>query len=150
MSLEKLKNKFMEAYGGRKTEFTPFEENERFPHEKLSSALKLESTSIFYFISMTCSTCMRLIPELARFNGTKRFILVTDGDAEETEDMREYFGFDFPIYSFLDDYDVQFNVPITPFIYVVDADGRVLEYGNGEQLDQVAHLLSNEGVSHAK
>ncbi|MBD3919297.1 hypothetical protein H8B09_11075 [Paenibacillus sp. PR3] len=149
MSLEKLKSKFMEAYGGRKTEFTPFDENERFPYEKLSPTPKLESTSIFYFISMTCSTCMRLIPELARFNGNHRFILVTDGDLEETEDMREYFGFDFPIYSFLEDYDDHFNVPVTPFVYVVNTDGQVLEYGNGEQLDQIAQALNSEGDRNA-
>lgn len=148
MGLEKLKSKFMEAYEGRKTQFVPFDENDRFPYEKLSLT-NIESTTIFYFISMTCATCMRLVPELKRFNGNNRFILVTDGDQDETDDMRDYFGFDFPIYSYLEDYDVEFNVPVTPFVYVVNADGQVLEYGNGEQLDQIAQALNSEGDSNA-
>ncbi|PWW04731.1 hypothetical protein DFQ01_10612 [Paenibacillus cellulosilyticus] len=150
MALEKLKSKFMEAYEGRKTQFVPFDENDRFPYEKLSLAHKLESNTIFYFISMTCATCMRLVPELRRFNGNNRFILVTDGDQEETADMREYFGFEFPIYSYLEDYDEHFNVPVTPFVYVVNADGQVVEYGNGEQLDQIAQVLNSEGDTNAE
>ncbi len=87
------------------------------------------------FTSINCSVCGTTYPHIKEFNESRedvQIVLVSQGSYEETKKMVRDQGFSFPVL-ILDDNEFEviqkFQVPGTPFFYLIDKNGEVRSLG---------------------
>jgi len=101
------------------------------------------------FLSMYCSICMNLLPELVRISPriAERFTLCISGTPEEINEIREHFDFKFPVVSLrTKDLEDKYRVLMTPFLYAISAEGMILGTGTSDVYEEfIAFVDSMEG-----
>ncbi|MFD0587314.1 hypothetical protein ACFQZE_04835 [Paenibacillus sp. GCM10027627] len=65
----------------------------------LEADLQLAETTVICYLSLTCASCITLIPELSAFASTfaGQFMMLCNGTPEENAVMASHFQFPFPV-----------------------------------------------------
>ncbi|MCX7680441.1 MAG: redoxin domain-containing protein, partial [Anaerolineae bacterium] len=85
-----------------------------------------------------------MYPHLRAFSAAHRevqVVMVSRGSAEENRRMAEEQGFDFPVLVWDDAVAREYRVPGTPFFYVVDEAGVILNKGFANTREQLEALV---------
>ncbi|WP_159885810.1 thioredoxin domain-containing protein [Paenibacillus puerhi] len=141
MSLTDLKKLF--AKENRKAKQLPYGKDELFPSDLISHFPSTENYLIG-FLSLGCSFCAKLLPKLQEFvaNLDHEFILVTDGEPEENEEIKKFYNFSFMVISY--ENFSSFRVTKTPFFYKIGNGNKVI---SGFQIDTIEELLKLRELS---
>ncbi|EGL16364.1 MULTISPECIES: hypothetical protein [Paenibacillus] len=88
-----------------------------FVHEELPLDLMTVPDAMVGFISLTCKSCIELLPEVKDFTEayTGTFILASSGSAEENRMMADSLEFMFPVLTVSDDVKNQYGIKSTPY-----------------------------------
>jgi len=99
------------------------------------------------FSSTHCPACMEMYPHLRAFSENRpdvQVVMMSQGSADENQQLVEAQGFAFPVLPVLD-WDkkvmVDYQVPGTPFFYVIDGEGMVINKGFANTLEQLKELI---------
>ena len=99
---------------------------------------------LLVFASPHCPACREMYPHLKAFSETHpdmRVVMVSNGTVEENRQLVEEQGFDFPVLGWEDDVAGAYRVPGTPFSYVIDGAGMVVNARFAGSLEQLEALV---------
>jgi methylamine dehydrogenase accessory protein MauD len=102
-------------------------------------------TVLLAFTSLRCPACEPLYPDLAVFadtNHSVQLIVVSQGSLDENRRLVEQEDLGFPVLIWEDSLVAQYEVPGTPFFYLVGGDGVIVEKGVATTLAQVEELVA--------
>lgn len=100
------------------------------------------------FSSTDCLYCKEFWPEIKEFQEKYpeiKIIMISKGTDEENLIMIEENGFDFDVLHWNQDVVQSYQVPGTPFIYLIDEDGNVQISGFSENLQEIEQLIQKGG-----
>jgi len=103
---------------------------------------------LLVFSSTTCPACQQMYSHLKAFSETHRdvrVVMISRGSAEENRQLVEEQGFAFPVLSWDDAVAQAYQVPGTPFFYVIDGKGMIANAGFANTLAQVEALVASGG-----
>jgi len=103
---------------------------------------------LLVFSSMKCPACAEVWPHLKTFNEREediRVVMISHGTVEENRQLMEEQGFDFPVLAGDDAIARDYQVPGTPFFYVIDGDGVIANAGFAGTLEQLEALVESGG-----
>jgi len=98
------------------------------------------------FSSTHCRACMEMYPHLRAFSESQpdvQVVMISQGSTEENRQLAQVQGFAFPVLPVLDWGDrvmVDYQVPGTPFFYVIDREGVIANRGFANTLEQLKEL----------
>ena len=98
------------------------------------------------FSSTHCRACMEMYPHLRAFSESRpdvQVVMISQGSTEENRQLAQMQGFAFPVLPVLDWGDrvmVDYQVPGTPFFYVIDREGVIASRGFANTLEQLKEL----------
>ena len=98
------------------------------------------------FSSTHCPACTEMYPHLRAFSESRehvQVVMISQGSAEENRQLVEEQGFAFPVLPLSvwdDEARVDYQVPGTPFFYVIDGEGVVINRGFANTLGQLKEL----------
>ena len=98
------------------------------------------------FSSTECPACAEVWPPLKTFSqreGDVQVVMISRGSAEENRQLMEEQGFDFPVLAGDDAIARGYQVPGTPFFYVIDGDGVIANAGFAGTLEQLEALVAD-------
>ncbi|MEA3339203.1 MAG: redoxin domain-containing protein, partial [Chloroflexota bacterium] len=104
---------------------------------------------LLVFSSMKCPACAEVWPHLKTFGervGDVQVVMISHGTVEENRQLMEDQGFDFPILPILtwdDGVFKDYQVPGTPFFYVIDGEGVIAKAGFAGTLEQLEALAAD-------
>lgn len=123
-------------FEGKQNNVQSLEPGSAFPFGAVPAVnIERRQTRYVLFLSMYCSICMELLPELIRISPEigKRFVLGITGTPEEIQEIRNHFGFDFPVISLrAKEMEGVYRVYATPFLYAISAEGIILSKGTAD------------------
>jgi len=99
------------------------------------------------FFSTHCSACKAMYPHLKAFSENQedvQVVMISQGSAEENRQLVQEQGFTFPVLpiSGWDDPVIEeYQVPGTPFFYVIDGEGVIRNAGFAGTLEQLKILV---------
>lgn len=116
-----------------------------FPYRILNRENSFEENYFVFFLSLSCTICIDLLPEMGDVAELTKnpFLLVTDGEIEENNEIINYYNFTFDIISFADDFR-KFNIPSTPFVYYVSKDNVVIDHLDFNSFPDVKNFIFNQ------
>ncbi len=100
------------------------------------------------FSSTQCPACKAMYPHLKAFsegNQDIRVVMVSRGSVEENRQLAEAQGFGFPVLNWEDAVAGDYQVPGTPFFYVLDGQGVIVNAGFASTLAQLETLVEAGG-----
>jgi methylamine dehydrogenase accessory protein MauD len=103
------------------------------------------------FSSTNCPACAEMYPHLKAFSKggeDVQVMMVSQGSAEENRQLLEEQGFAFPVLPVSDWGDevmVNYQVPGTPFFYVIDREGVIANADFANTLEQLEALMEGGG-----
>jgi len=100
------------------------------------------------FSSTQCSACIAMYSQLKAFSeGDQniRVVMVSRGTVEENHRLVEEQGFAFRVLTWEDAVASEYQVPGTPFFYVIDEEGVIINRGFGNSLGQLEKLVKDSG-----
>ncbi|QMV43534.1 thioredoxin-like domain-containing protein [Cohnella cholangitidis] len=116
------------------------------------SLLPREEAVIVAVISLYCSHCIELLPELTSIVHRDRipFILVSNGTTQENENIAAYFKAEFPFVS-IEEEDILevYKVNQTPYFYLVDGRGLIVKGFAADSAEDVATHWRQREVNSA-
>ncbi len=71
--------------------------------------------------------------------------MISRGTIEENRRIAEEQPFDFPILMWEDETAGDYQVPGTPYLYLISGDQKIAFSGFAKDLDRIAGLISDEG-----
>jgi methylamine dehydrogenase accessory protein MauD len=96
------------------------------------------------FSSPRCPACREMYPHLKAFSEDRedvQVVMISLGSAEENRQLREKQGFGFPVLTWDDKVAQDYEVPGTPFFYVIDGEGVITSKGFANTLEQLKQLV---------
>ncbi len=81
------------------------------------------------FFSTSCSACQQTYPHLKAFREAHpelQVVMISRGSTDDNRQMVAKQGFSFPVLTWQDDMVKSYQVPATPFFYMVDQTGVVV------------------------
>ncbi|UHA75186.1 thioredoxin family protein [Paenibacillus sp. 481] len=133
-----LKNIFQRA-AKEKTENIDLGEK-KFPFEILKMDTPITQNSLFAIISLSCTHCIDLLSEFEQINDKDNFILITDGTEEDNLEIKEHFGYTFPIISYRGPLS-KLEVETTPYLVLVSPNGQILNHSQATDISSVLSML---------
>ncbi|REK71907.1 TlpA family protein disulfide reductase [Paenibacillus paeoniae] len=121
-----------------------------FLREPLPIDVESLDSAIVCFVSLSCASCIDLLPELNTFadsyEGT--FILVSSGTEEENNDLIQHFQFSFPVLTMSKEERLQkYASSTTPYAYFLE-DGYIINTAvvdsTGELNELIGRVEKNE------
>ena len=103
-------------------------------------------SSELVFSSIQCPACVEIFPYLKTFSeseGDVQVVMISQGSAEENRQLVEEQSFDFPVLTWEDAVARDYQVPGTPFFYVVDGEGVIANAGFAGTLEQLEALAAD-------
>ncbi len=91
-----------------------------------------------------CPACVAMYPRIQAFSvgrGDLQVVMVSRGTAEENRRLVAEQGFAFPVLVWEDEVARAYKVPGTPFFYVVDGDGVIVNKGFANTREQLDALV---------
>lgn len=101
---------------------------------------------LLVFSSIQCPACVEIFPYLKTFSeseGDVQVVMISRGSAEENRQLVEEQSFDFPVLTWEDAVARDYQVPGTPFFYVVDGEGVIANAGFASTLEQLEALAAD-------
>jgi methylamine dehydrogenase accessory protein MauD len=98
---------------------------------------------VLVFSSVTCPACQSMYPSLREFalrHGQTTFVMISRGTEDENRRLVEEEGFAFPILVWDDQVAHAYQVPGTPFFYVINGEGIVKNAGFAGSLEELEQL----------
>jgi peroxiredoxin len=98
------------------------------------------------FMSLRCRACGPLYADLADLAETEQsvqFIVVSEGSLKENRRLVQQQALVFPVLVWDELVAAQYELPGTPFFYLVDEDGVIVERGVATTLGQVEELVAH-------
>lgn len=102
-------------------------------------------TALLGFMSLRCPACEPLYPDLAVLaekDQSVQLIVVSQGSLDENRRLVEEEDLGFPVLMWEDSVVAQYEVPGTPFFYLIGRDGVIVEKGVATTLAQVEELIA--------
>ena len=103
------------------------------------------------FSSTHCSACTEMYPHLRAFSESRddvQVVMISQDSAEENRQLVEEQGFAFPVLP-VSGWDapvmVDYRAPGTPFFYVIDGEGVIVNAGFANTLEQLEALVEGGG-----
>jgi len=96
------------------------------------------------FSSVRCPVCTERYPELRFFSEQHRsvqVVMISMGSLEENQQLVEEQGLSFPILMWEDAVAREYQVPGTPFFYVIDEEGVIVNADFANTLEQLEALV---------
>jgi methylamine dehydrogenase accessory protein MauD len=103
---------------------------------------------LLVFFSTRCPACAELSPNLKLFSESRedvRVVMISLGSSEEKRQLIEEQGFGFPVLTWDDAVARDYKVPGTPFFYVIDGEGVIVNKGFANSLKQLEELVEASG-----
>jgi methylamine dehydrogenase accessory protein MauD len=103
------------------------------------------------FSSTHCRACTEMYPHLKAFSESQpdvQVVMISHGSAEENRQLLEARGFAFPVLPLSvwdDEAMVDYQVPGTPFFYVIDGEGVITNANFANTLEQLEALVEGGG-----
>lgn len=101
---------------------------------------------LLMFSSTDCPACKQMYPYLKAFSESHpevQTVVVSRGTAEENRQLVEENGFEFPVLGWEDAVAEQYQVPGTPFAYIIDGTGTVAHKGLASSAEELDRLVSS-------
>lgn len=98
---------------------------------------------LLVFSSVHCPGCISMFPHLLNLSESSEdvdVVMISQGSGEENRSLIEEQGFTFPILAWDDAIAETYEVPGTPFFYVIDTDGTVVNSGFANSEEQIRRL----------
>jgi len=95
------------------------------------------------FSSPRCPACVEMYPHLKAFSEGRedvQVVMISRGSAEENRQLIEEGGFGFPVLTWDDEVARDYEIPGTPFFYVIDG-GVSINKGFANTLEQLEELV---------
>jgi len=103
---------------------------------------------LLVFSSTHCAACTEVYPHLKAFSEGEQnvnVVMASRGTTEENRKLIEKQGFGFLVLTWEDAVANEYEVPGTPFFYVLDEGGIVTDKGFGNSLEQLEALVEAGG-----
>ncbi len=103
---------------------------------------------LLVFSSTHCPACQAMYPHLQAFcksHQDLRVVMISRGSVEENRALVEEQGFGFPVLSWDGTVAGAYQVPGTPFFYVIDGAGTIINRGFAGTLAQLEALVEGSG-----
>ncbi|GGB44683.1 hypothetical protein GCM10011409_22840 [Lentibacillus populi] len=113
---------------------------------KFNNAMFQYNPTLLTFVSPNCGACKNMVPELKdaiyQYKDRFNFILITIGKKEENQQLIQNFDISDVLYV---DEDMKvfqdFRVRVTPFAFMVNEDGVVIEKGLNNGMDHIRNFI---------
>ena len=105
-------------------------------------------TVLLMFSSTGCPACREMYPDLKAFSERHpevQTVMVSRGTDEENRQLVKAQGFAFPVLTGNDAVAGDYLVPGTPFFYVLDGQGIIVNKGFANSLEQLEALVKDGG-----
>ncbi|RJE90164.1 hypothetical protein D3P07_08090 [Paenibacillus sp. 1011MAR3C5] len=127
------------------TAVQPFIPGVPFPGFALDARLAEAEKAAVLFVSLTCSSCIDLLPELVAF-GTDfdgLLLVVSSGLKEENEELVRYYDYSFPVYTMEENiYKARFELEATPAAIILEKGLMMQQF----TIQHIGHLYEQCGV----
>ncbi len=103
---------------------------------------------LLVFSSTHCPACQAMYPHLQAFcksHQDLRVVMISRGSVEENRALVEGQGFGFPALLWTDAVAGAYQVPGTPFFYVIDGAGTIINRGFASSPEQLERLVEDGG-----
>ncbi len=103
------------------------------------------------FSSTHCRACTEMYPHLRAFSENRpdvQVVMISQGSAENNQQLVQAQGFAFPVLPLSvwdDEAMVDYQVPGTPFFYVIDGEGVITNANFANTLEQLEALVEGGG-----
>jgi methylamine dehydrogenase accessory protein MauD len=99
------------------------------------------------FSSTHCPGCKEMYPRLKAFKDNQDIlvVMISHGTVEENRQLVKEQGFDFTVLTWKDAIVREYQVPMTPFFYLIDEKGVIVSKGSTDSLGQWETLLEIGG-----
>ncbi|MCL9661777.1 redoxin domain-containing protein [Paenibacillus hunanensis] len=102
---------------------------------------------LFIFVSLHCEHCVDLLPHIDVFKNKCNIILFSNGDAEDHNEMQEYFQWNFPLISLsISEMKKIFEVEFLPFANIYDINHRLISKGVVYNESDLKFLIESKQV----
>jgi len=103
---------------------------------------------LLMFSATTCPYCQQMYPTLKRFSENYSDItvlMISRGSQADNQQLVEDQGFTFPVLSWQDEVAKEYQVPGTPFFYVINSQSIITSQGTANSLEQLEKLAKAGG-----
>lgn len=103
-----------------------------------------DGNTLLVFSSTICSACKQMYPILKEFaekHPEIPVLMISKGSIEDNRQMAVENKFDFQILNWEDDVVSAYSVPVTPYFYVIDADGMIAKSFVASSLEELERLV---------
>lgn len=100
------------------------------------------------FSSIQCPHCAEMYPHLKAFSEEVdgiQVVIISRGSAEENRQLVETQGFDFSVLAWDDAVASNYQVPGTPFFYIIDGEGVIANANFAGTLEELEALVEGGG-----
>ena len=100
---------------------------------------------LLVFSSTQCPACTEMYPNLRAFSERERdvqVVMISRSSVEANRQLMEEQGFGFPILTWQDTVAREYQVPGTPFFYVINGEGVIANVGFAGTLEQLEALAT--------
>jgi len=142
---ETLEREQAYASGPVDTAEQSFIPGEPFPGLDLDPRLADAEKAAVLFVSLTCSSCIDLLPELVAFSANFDGVLlvVSSGQKEENEELVRYYDYTFPVHTMEESaYKAKFGLEATPGAIML-AKGLMMQKFT---IQHIGHLYEQSGT----
>lgn len=144
-TLEREETAYVPGQDEPELEHQPFVSGQPFPDFTLDAGLAEAEKAAVLFISLTCSSCIDLLPDLAAF-GTDYdglLIIVSSGQKEDNEELVRYYDYSFPVYTMEEKiYKAKFELEATPAAITLEKGIMTQRF----TIQHIDHLYEQCGV----
>ncbi|RJE86264.1 hypothetical protein D3P07_19520 [Paenibacillus sp. 1011MAR3C5] len=127
----------------KKKNTQPAVRGDLFIREPLPVDVEAMESAIVCFVSLSCASCIDLLPELGAFaEGYEGdFILVSSGTEEENNDLIRHFQFSFPVLTMSKEERLQkYASSTTPYAYFLE-DGYIMNTAVVDSIQELDALI---------
>ncbi|WP_422657768.1 hypothetical protein ACK8P5_18720 [Paenibacillus sp. EC2-1] len=124
---------------------SPLVQGQLFRGLELDARLADAATATILFISLTCSSCIDLLADLAEFDARHEGVLlvVSSGSIEDNEELVQYYDYSFPVLTMEEkEYKARFGLEATPAAIMLE-QGLVMRQFT---IVDIGHLYDESGV----
>ena len=98
------------------------------------------------FFSTDCPICIKTYPSIRDFSEGRKdiqILMISRGSVEDNRRVIREQGFSFPVIAWDDSVAQDYQVPGTPFFYVINGEGVIVNAGFANSLDELNALVKD-------
>jgi len=95
---------------------------------------------LLVFASTECGVCQKMFPHLSRFHREhprQTIVMILKGGEEARKKVVDENKFDFPVLAWDDEVAHAYEIPGTPWFFLIDAEGKVRRSGTANTLESI-------------